>query len=82
MLDSARHMQSVDFIRQLIDWMALHKLNILHWHLTDDQGWRLEIKQYPKLTEIGAWRELPSIAGATQRLRMAATILRKKFARS
>ena len=45
--------------------MALHKLNILHWHLTDDQGWRLEIKQYPKLTEIGAWRELPSIAGKT-----------------
>ncbi len=67
MLDSARHMQSIDFIRQLIDWMALHKLNILHWHLTDDQGWRLEIKQYPKLTEIGAWRELPSINGKTYR---------------
>jgi len=67
MLDSARHMQSVEFIRQLIDWMALHKLNILHWHLTDDQGWRLEIKQYPKLTEIGAWRKLPSITGTTTR---------------
>ncbi len=63
MLDSARHMQSVEFIQQLIDWMALHKLNILHWHLTDDQGWRLEIKQYPKLTKIGGWRELPSVAG-------------------
>jgi hexosaminidase len=65
MLDSARHMQSIEFIQQLIDWMALHKLNILHWHLTDDQGWRLEIKQYPKLTEIGAWRQLPSLAGKT-----------------
>lgn len=60
MLDSARHMQSPEFIRQLIDWMALHKLNVLHWHLTDDQGWRLEIKRYPKLTEIGAWRVLAS----------------------
>jgi len=56
MLDSARHMQSIEFIRQLIDWMSLEKLNVLHWHLTDDQGWRLEIKQYPKLTQVGAWR--------------------------
>ena len=67
MLDSARHMQSIEFIRQLIDWMALHKLNVLHWHLTDDQGWRLEIKHYPKLTEIGGWRELPSVTGKTFR---------------
>lgn len=58
MLDSARHMQSVAYIRQLIDRMSLEKLNVLHWHLTDDQGWRLEIKRYPKLTQIGAWREL------------------------
>lgn len=56
MLDSARHVQSVDFIKQLIDRMALAKLNTLHWHLTDDQGWRLEIRKYPKLTERGAWR--------------------------
>jgi hexosaminidase len=56
MLDSARHFQSVDFIRTLIDRMALAKLNTLHWHLVDDQGWRLEIKKYPKLTEVGAWR--------------------------
>jgi hexosaminidase len=56
LLDSARHYQSPEFIERLIDWMALHKLNLLHWHLTDDQGWRLEIKAYPKLTEIGAWR--------------------------
>lgn len=58
MLDSARHMQSINYIRQLIDRMSLEKLNVLHWHLTDDQGWRLEIKRYPRLTQIGAWREL------------------------
>ena len=56
MLDSARHYQSPQFIERLIDTMALHKLNVLHWHLTDDQAWRLEIKKYPKLTEVGAWR--------------------------
>ena len=56
MLDSARHYQSPDFIKRLIDAMALHKLNVLHWHLTDDQGWRLEIRKYPRLTEVGAWR--------------------------
>ena len=56
MLDSARHFQSVDEIKQMLDAMALHKLNTFHWHLTDDQGWRLEIKQYPKLTEIGGCR--------------------------
>lgn len=56
MLDSARHYQSPQFIRQFIDWMALHKLNVLHWHLTDDQAWRLEIKKYPRLTSVGAWR--------------------------
>ncbi len=56
MLDSSRHMQSTAFIRSLLDWMALHKLNVLHWHLTDDQGWRLEIRRYPRLTEVGAWR--------------------------
>ncbi len=56
MLDSARHYQSPEFIERLIDAMALHKLNVLHWHLSDDQGWRLEIKKFPKLTEIGAWR--------------------------
>jgi hexosaminidase len=56
MLDSARHYQSPELITQLIDWMALHKLNMLQWHLVDDQGWRLEIKAYPKLTSVGAWR--------------------------
>ncbi len=56
MLDSARHYQSPEFIKQFIDWMAQHKLNVLHWHLTDDQAWRIEIKKYPKLTSVGAWR--------------------------
>jgi hexosaminidase len=56
MLDSARHYQTPQFVMRFIDWMALHKLNVLHWHLTDDQGWRLEIKKYPRLTEVGAWR--------------------------
>jgi hexosaminidase len=56
MLDSARHYQSPEFIRQLIDAMAAHKLNVLHWHLTDDQAWRLEIRKHPKLTDVGAWR--------------------------
>nr|WP_295107191.1 family 20 glycosylhydrolase [uncultured Caulobacter sp.] len=56
MLDSARHMQSVAEIKRLIDAMAAYKLNVLHWHLNDDQGWRLEIKAYPKLTSVGAWR--------------------------
>ena len=62
MLDSARHYQPPEFVRQLIDWMALHKLNVLHWHLTDDQGWRLEIRKYPELTRVGAWRK-PAGAG-------------------
>ena len=56
MLDSVRHFQSPQFVMRFIDWMALHKLNVLHWHLTDDQGWRLEIKKYPRLTQVGAWR--------------------------
>jgi hexosaminidase len=56
MLDSARHFQSVDEIKQLLDAMALHKLNTFHWHLTDDQGWRIEIRRYPKLTSVGGCR--------------------------
>jgi hexosaminidase len=56
MIDSARHYQSPHYLEQFIDWMAIHKLNVLHWHLTDDQGWRVEIKHYPRLTEIGGWR--------------------------
>ena len=56
MLDSARHFWTVDEIKQALDAMAMHKLNTFHWHLTDDQGWRIEIKQYPKLTEVGGCR--------------------------
>lgn len=56
MLDSARHFQSVEQIKLLLDAMALHKLNTFHWHLTDDQGWRIEIKRYPRLTAIGGCR--------------------------
>jgi len=63
MLDSARHMQSVDYIKRYIDWLSLHKMNVFHWHLTDDQGWRLEIEAWPKLTEVGAWR-VPAGAAA------------------
>ncbi len=55
-LDVSRHFIPIDFIYELIDYMAMHKLNVFHWHLIDDQGWRLEIKGYPKLTEVGAWR--------------------------
>ena len=56
MLDSSRHIQSVAEIKMFLDQMALYKFNVFHWHLTDDQGWRIEIKSRPKLTEIGAWR--------------------------
>ena len=56
LLDSARHVQSPEFILRFIDTMAAQKLNVLHWHLTDDQAWRLEIRKYPRLTSVGAWR--------------------------
>ncbi len=56
MLDVSRHFFSRSEVETVLDAMALHKLNVLHWHLTDDQGWRIEIKKYPKLTQIGAWR--------------------------
>jgi hexosaminidase len=57
MLDTARHFITKDQIKHVLDAMALHKLNIFHWHLTDDQGWRLEITNYPALTTNSAWRE-------------------------
>ncbi|MCL7715046.1 family 20 glycosylhydrolase [Stenotrophomonas mori] len=56
MLDSARHFQSMEEIKKLLDAMAQHKLNTFHWHLTDDQGWRMEIKRYPELTAVGSCR--------------------------
>jgi hexosaminidase len=57
MLDVARHFFDKSEVEHVLDLMALHKFNRFHWHLTDDQGWRIEIKKYPKLTEIGAWRD-------------------------
>ena len=55
-LDVARHFFDVDFVKQYIDMLALHHINTFHFHITDDQGWRVEIKKYPRLTEEGAWR--------------------------
>ncbi len=57
LLDCVRHFMTKDFIMRQIDLIAYHKLNVLHLHLTDDQGWRIEIEQYPRLTEVAAWRE-------------------------
>ena len=57
MLDVGRHFFSVDFIKRHIDMLAFYKFNIFHWHLTEDQGWRIEIKKYPELTRKGAWRK-------------------------
>ncbi|HMI05483.1 MAG TPA: beta-N-acetylhexosaminidase [Pedobacter sp.] len=55
-LDVSRHFFDVAFVKKYIDYLAMHKLNYFHWHLTDDHGWRIEIKKHPKLTDIGAWR--------------------------
>ena len=55
-LDVGRHLYPLDFLRKTLDLMALHKLNLFHWHLTEDQGWRIEIKGWPRLTEVGAQR--------------------------
>jgi hexosaminidase len=66
MLDSARHFQSLDYVRSLIDWMAANKLNTFHWHLVDDQGWRIEINKYPKLTQVSGWRHPATAPGAPQ----------------
>lgn len=56
-LDVCRHFMPKEFVKKYIDLLALHKMNTFHWHLTDDQGWRIEIKKYPRLTDIGAWRK-------------------------
>ncbi len=56
-LDAGRHFQPISFVKKYIDLMAMHKMNKFHWHLTEDQGWRIEIKKYPKLTEIGSKRK-------------------------
>ncbi len=56
MLDISRHFFDKEYIKEVIDGLAMHKMNVLHLHLVDDQGWRIEIKKYPKLTKVGAWR--------------------------
>ncbi len=63
MLDVSRHYFGVDEIKRMLDLLALHKMNRLHWHLTDDQGWRIEIKQYPRLVEVGSLRKETQVAG-------------------
>ena len=60
MLDVSRHFYTKEEVKELLDLMALYKMNKFHWHLTDDQGWRIEIKKYPLLTEKGAWRTFNS----------------------
>ena len=65
-LDVGRHMFPVEFIKKYIDLMAMYKMNMFHWHLTDDQGWRIEIKKYPKLTEVGSIRKGSQIGKTLQ----------------
>ena len=65
-LDCSRHFFGLDEVKKCLDVMALYKLNRFHWHLTDDHGWRIEIKQYPRLTEVGAWRDNTLIGWITQ----------------
>lgn len=55
-LDVGRHFYPIQLVKNYIDWLSFHKFNKFHWHLTEDQGWRIEIKKYPKLTEVGGWR--------------------------
>ena len=55
-LDCSRHFYSVEFVKEYIDLIALHGMNRFHWHITDDQGWRFEVKKYPRLTQVGGWR--------------------------
>jgi hexosaminidase len=67
-LDVSRSFMPKEFVKKYIDLLALHKLNRFHWHLTDDQGWRIEIKKYPKLTAVGAWRR-GTLVGVQNRYR-------------
>lgn len=70
MLDVSRHFMPLDFIKRLLDALAFHKLNVFHWHLTDDQGWRIEIKKYPELTKKGAYRASTLIGHSNERPRI------------
>ena len=68
LLDCCRHFMAPSFVKDMIDALALQKMNVLHWHLTEDQGWRLPIEAYPKLTEVGGFQLKPtarSMAGLT-----------------
>jgi len=65
-LDTSRHMFPVEFLKRYLDWMARYKLNRFHWHLTDDQGWRIEIKQYPRLAEVASQRKETLVGRAPQ----------------
>ncbi len=67
MLDVCRHFFSIDFVKKYIDLLALHHINYFHWHLTDDQGWRIEIKKYPELTQIGSQRR-ETIVGMSDKM--------------
>ncbi|UOG77506.1 family 20 glycosylhydrolase (plasmid) [Hymenobacter tibetensis] len=71
MLDVCRHFFPVSFVKKYIDFLAAYKMNTFHWHLTDDQGWRIEIKKYPKLTEISAFRS-ETLLGAQQQMKTPA----------
>ena len=62
MIDVGRHFFSVDYLKEIIDMLAIHNINYFHWHLTEDQGWRIEIKKYPNLTKIGSHRRATMIA--------------------
>jgi hexosaminidase len=66
-LDVGRHFMPRETLLKHLDLMALHKLNVFHWHLTEDQGWRLEIKKYPRLTEVGAWRRDSPVGPTNER---------------
>lgn len=72
MLDVSRHFFGVEAVFKLIDMLALHRMNVLHLHLTDDQGWRIEIKRYPRLTEVGSWRARSMIGSAQEAQRVGA----------
>ena len=69
MLDVARHMFPADFVKRYIDIIAEHKMNVFHWHLTEDQGWRMPIEKYPKLEKISAWRKETLIGHYTDKPR-------------
>ena len=66
LLDVSRHFSPISEVKKYLDTLALHKLNVFQWHLVDDQGWRIEIKKYPKLTTVGAWRETTIRVGNEQ----------------